>query len=40
MKLNGYKGIEIAAELGISSPRVSNLLARAREIIENHKNNL
>lgn len=39
MKLNGYKGIEIAAELGISSPRVSNLMTRAREIIENYKRN-
>jgi len=39
MKLDGYKGIEIAAELGISSPRVSNLMARAREIIENYKRN-
>lgn len=33
----GYKGKEIAADLGISLSRVSNLLARAREIARAYK---
>ena len=39
MRLDGYKGKEVAAELGLSSPRVSNLIARAEEIIDNYKKN-
>ncbi len=37
MQEYGYKGKEIAAELGISSARVSNLIARAREIARVYK---
>lgn len=33
----GYRGKEIATELGISSSRVSNLIARAREIAKVYK---
>lgn len=37
MQEYGYKGKEIAAELGISLSRVSNLIARAREIARAYK---
>ena len=37
MQEYGYKGKEIAAELGISSSRVSNLIARAHEIGKAYK---
>ena len=37
MREYGYKGKEIAAELGISSSRVSNLIARAHEIAKAYK---
>ncbi len=37
MKEEGYKGKEIAVELGISKSRVSNLIARAREIARTYK---
>ena len=39
MQLAGYKGKEVAAALGISTSWVSNLVARAREIVEDYKNN-
>jgi len=37
MQEYGYKGKEIAVELGISKSRVSNLIARAREIARAYK---
>lgn len=37
MRYNGYKGEEIAAELGISNSRVSNLITRAHEIAKAYK---
>jgi transcriptional regulator len=37
MRDNGYKGEEIAAELGISNSRVSNLITRAHEIAKAYK---
>lgn len=37
MRYYGYKGEEIAAELGISNSRVSNLITRAHEIAKAYK---